>query len=67
MPDKVDWLIESDVSGLAKILMDEERLSLTEALETLFSSRLYDALADRETGLYLESPSHLYELYRQLG
>ena len=63
MPTQADWLIESNTSGIAKIIMKEEGLALTEALAALFSSRLYDVLADKGTGLYLESPSHLYELY----
>lgn len=62
MPDKVEWLIESATANVIKIIMRERGSSMTEAMDELFSSKLYAGLADRETGLYLESPSHLYEL-----
>ena len=45
--------------------MLEDGLSMVEAMNKLFSSPLYAGLADKETGLYLESPSHLYELLRR--
>lgn len=67
MPDKVGWLIESATANVVKIIMKERDLSMTEAMNELFSSNLYAGLADRETGLYLESPSHLYELLRLNG
>ena len=40
---------------------------MTEAMDELFSSNPYAGLADKETGLYLESPSHLYELLKLNG
>ena len=67
MPDKAGWLIESATSNVVKIIMEEQGLSMTDAMERLFSSSLYAGLADRETGLYLESPSHLYELLELYG
>ena len=64
MPNKVDWLMESSTSGVVKIIMEEEGLGMVEAMKAFFSTELYEALNDKQTGLYLESPSYLYELYR---
>lgn len=63
MPDAAEWLIESAIAGIVKIIMEEEGVGMPEAMDAFFSSSLGDALADRETGLYLESPAYLYELY----
>ena len=67
MSDKVEWLIESATANIVKIIMLERGLSMIEAMDELFSSSLYAGLADRETGLYLESPSYLYELLQRVG
>lgn len=67
MSDKVEWLIESATANVVKIIMQEKGSSMAEAMDELFSSSLYAGLADRETGLYLESPSHLYELLKLNG
>ena len=61
-PDKRRWLIESAASNVVKIIMREQDLKMVEAMEALFSSKLYAGLVDSKTGLYLESPSYLYEL-----
>lgn len=67
MPDKVKWLMESATANVVKIIMREQGLPMAEAMRKLFSSSLYEGLEDRETGLYLESPSHLYELLERYG
>ena len=66
MPDKAAWLIESNIAGVVKLLIEERGLSMPEALRALFRSRLYDAIVDRETGLYLESSAYLHELFKQM-
>ena len=43
------------------------RCSVSEAMQVLYGSVTYAGLADPETGLYLESPSYLYEVYQQVG
>lgn len=67
MPDKVEWLMASATANIVKIIMHEKGSSMPEAMNELFSSSLYDGLSDRETGLYLESPSYLYELLKLGG
>ena len=40
---------------------------MTPAPEALFESRTYAGFVDPETGLYLESPSNLFELFDSAG
>ncbi len=45
--------------------MSDFNLSMTDALDVVYNSDLYEALTDDETGLYLESPSYVYEFMRR--
>ena len=63
-PDKVDWLIELGVAGVVKIIMEEQSIPMDSAMKEFVTSQVFAGLNDRETGLYLESSSYLYELYR---
>lgn len=64
MCDKVGWLIDNAASGVVKAIMEADACTMPEAMEAFFSTRTFEALQDPETGLYLESPSHLYEMQR---
>lgn len=61
--DKSDWLVEAGVAGVVKIMMEEQSLTMEDAMEQFVASGVFAGLNDKATGLYLESPSHLYELY----
>jgi hypothetical protein len=47
---------------LVKLIMQYRHLPFQEALDLLYTSALYDKIADLETGLYLQSPDYNYEL-----
>lgn len=65
MSSVVEQLIEYNLSDVAKIIAREEDVDAAESLTKLFGTRLFDGIMDPETGLYLQSPSYLYELYRR--
>lgn len=67
MSDKVSRLIEYNTQDLIKLIVEAKQCSVSEALKELFESRTYAGLSDPETGLYLESPSYLFELLMRVG
>lgn len=67
MSDAVARLIEYNTQDLVKMIVEARQCSVTEAMEALYPSATFSGLADPETGLYLESPSYLYELFERVG
>ena len=60
-----EFLTQSVTRGLIEILMAEQGMPFTEALEMLRKSRTFSLLMDEKTGLYRESPSYVYEFLKE--
>lgn len=54
------FLIQSRVQKLVLFLVRDFGLTLLDAFATVYNSELYERLADTDTGLYYESPVHVY-------
>lgn len=65
MDNKRDFLKNRIVDQITLFLMRDFNLSMSDALDVVYNSDLYNALIDDETGLYLESPSYVYEFMRR--
>jgi hypothetical protein len=65
MDNKRDFLKNRIVDQITLFIMSDFNLSMTDALDVVYNSDLYEALTDDETGLYLESPSYVYEFMRR--
>ncbi len=64
MSDEVRFLVSSLVERLALRLVEEEGLSVAEALGVVYNSQWYEKAVDLETGLYYQSAGYNYELLR---
>lgn len=60
-----NFLVNYAVDQLTAFLMEDLQIKLGSALEIIYSSRIYDLLQDRSTGLITESPSYIYELLKK--
>lgn len=70
MMDKHDLLIEYISQDVVAFLVESENLTIADALRLYYTSKTYEKLLDRETGLYRESSSYVYDLLadeRRLG
>lgn len=47
------------LTQMIQILMEEQHLSLEEAMDKVYTSELLEKLSDPKTGLYLQSPRYL--------
>lgn len=61
---KQEQLIEYITSDIVSFIMEENNISMIEAMQRLYSSETFSKLNDIETGLYVESPTYVYDIYK---
>ncbi|MGN0739293.1 MAG: hypothetical protein ACI4LX_03890 [Treponema sp.] len=61
---KKELLAEYITSDLISYLMEDEKISMVEAMQKLYSSETFEKINDFETGLYLESSPYVYDLFK---
>ena len=54
-------MIEEIAKELVLLLMEEHKLSMREALRTLYTSDTYARLTETHNGLYTQSTAYVYE------
>lgn len=60
---KENFMIESLIRDVVALLMEEQGLSMREAMNAFYSSRTFDALSKPETGLFFQSPAYILDEY----
>ncbi len=56
------YLFEAATTDLSARVMEEEGVSLKDALRIVYGSALYQKLQNADTGLYREGPVYLYDM-----
>lgn len=64
MSGKESFMIESLTRDVIALLMEEDGLSMRDAMDKFYSSRTFDALSQPETGLYIQSSAYILDEYR---
>lgn len=59
-----DFLIETNIQEIIKYIILDFKLSIKEAMRQFYVSKVFEKLQNTNTGLYLESPAYIYELYK---
>ena len=49
---------------LVSFIMEDFKIPIIEAIQWLYTSETFSKLNNIETGLYLESPSYVYGIYK---
>lgn len=62
---KETYLIESLTRDLVARLMEERNLSMQQALDTVYTSKVFQALTNLESGLYFQSSVYLYDILEE--
>ncbi len=55
------YMVDSTTSDLVQMLMLKRHVSITEALDMVYTSPTYQALSNPKTGLYFQSPGYVYQ------
>jgi len=64
MKKEVKFLLDNLTKNLVLMVMEDFNYSITEALDVVYNSQLYEKVLDLETGLYYQSAGYNYELLR---
>ena len=59
--NQFQFIVNSDVEMLVLYLQSEQNMSLLEAFDRVYNSRVYEKLMDARTGLYLQSAEYIYD------
>ena len=62
--DKKQLMIEFVTTDVLSAIMEENAISVQEAMKLFYNSDVFDRLCDPQTGLYRESGSYVYHLYK---
>jgi len=60
------YLIDYSISELVKYVVDEQKCSIEQAMEQVYTSPLMTMLQDEEGELYILGPAYLYEMFTQI-
>ena len=59
-----EFLVEANIQDVLKYMIIDLGLSIPEAMKKFYVSEVFEKLQNYDTGLYLESPAYIYDLYR---
>ena len=58
------YLMEYIIRDVIDFISRENNLSISDAMEIFFNSSVLEKLQDLESGLYTESASYVYEMFK---
>lgn len=59
------FMIEELVKDLVLKLMEEQKMSITDALDTVYNSDTYEKILDLGTGLYSQSTAYVFDILKR--
>ena len=63
--EQLQFIINSDVERMAQYLIEDDGVTIINALDMIYNSQIYQKLQDRKTGLYLYSPAYIYNYLKE--
>ncbi|MBQ8957047.1 MAG: hypothetical protein IJ057_00875 [Bacteroidales bacterium] len=63
--NEFQFVMDCDVESLVAFLQEDYGMPISEAFEKVYSSKAFEKLKDRNTGLYLQSPAYIYGFLRE--
>ena len=64
MTNEQQEMIEYTTQDIVEFIMEDDKLSMGEAMDGFYPSRTFSELADVKTGLYLQGSAYVYERYK---
>lgn len=61
---KQNQLIEYMIQDIVDMLTTDQNIEYDEAMNKFYNSETFEKIQDKETGLYLESPEYVYDLFK---
>ena len=60
-----NFIIDHIIDQMTGFMIQDFQISLSESLSFIYTSVTYDLLCDTNNGLYIQSPSYVYELLKK--
>ena len=61
---KQSQLIEYMIQDIVDMITTDQKIEYDESMNIFYNSEIFEKLQDKETGLYLESPEYVYDLFK---
>ena len=61
---RTQFLVNYAIDKLTAFLMEDRDISLEQALDIIYTSRVFELLQDRAADLTADSPAYIYELLK---
>ena len=61
---KQKQLIEYMIQDIVDMFATDQNMEYDEAMNKFYNSKVFEKLQDIKTGLYLESPEYVYDLFK---
>lgn len=61
---KQKQLIEYNIQDIIDMITTDQHIEYDEAMNQFYNSKVFEKLLEIETGLYLESPEYVYDLFK---
>ena len=63
--EKLNYLVECKTQDLIEYLMEDNHITMEEAMDIVYNSKTFEKLNDFGTHLYYESSSYVYEYLKE--
>ena len=63
--EKLNYLVECITQDLIKYLMEDNKITMEEAMDIVYNSKTFELLNDFKTHLYYELSSYVYEYLKE--
>lgn len=60
-----EFLVNHIIDRMTEYIVIDKNVELAEALKIVYQSNVYQQLQDPDGGLYIQSPSYVYELLQK--
>ena len=61
---KKNQLLEYSIQDIIDMISTDQSIEYDEAMNKFYNSEVFEKLIDKETGLYLERPEYVYDLFK---
>ena len=63
--NEIEFIINCDVEKIVSLLQEDYGMTILDAFDTIYNSKIYKKLIDTETGLYIQSPIYIYKYLKE--
>ena len=63
--EKLNYLVECIIQDLIRYIIEDNNITIEEAMDIVYNSRTFEKLNDLETHLYYESSAYVYEMLKE--